>query len=221
MRATGWKALPGILVLALLAVCVTGCVVTARGHVDLPVVWVDEAHHGPLHDYYYYPGVDVYFDPSLSFYYWRDGDVWRHDRRAPRGIVLDSGHRRFFRSDAERPYDVHDRVQRFPAEDRREERRGAAEERRGAAEERRGERVEQRGEAAQERGAAVQQRGEAMGGKRGEAVERRGEAIQQRGERREERGQAVEKKGEEKKQEGEARKQEGEARKQEGEAVEK
>jgi len=73
------------------------------------VFYVDEMHHQRVHSYYYYPDAGVYFDP-LGVYYWREGDVWRHDRRLPGHIRLHEGERRAFRSDASRPYDVHGRV---------------------------------------------------------------------------------------------------------------
>lgn len=159
MNGIGRKALLVILALVVLCTGITGCVIRAGGHVDWPVLYVDEGNRGPLHNYYYYPDVDVYFDPGLSFYYWRDGGEWRHDRRLPRGIVLDNGHRRMFRSDARQPYALHDRVvQQYRSEGARNERRGTVEERRGAATERRGETTLQRG-AREQRGAAQETRG--------------------------------------------------------------
>ena len=114
MKANLGKALLGMVAIAMLAACITGCVVTTRGHVEWPVIWVDAEHHSASHTYYYYPGEEVYFDPGLSFYYWRDGGDWRHGREYPRGMRL--GGRQRFESDAERPYGVHDRVvQRFRA----------------------------------------------------------------------------------------------------------
>lgn len=129
MKANVTKALLGILLIAVLATCVTGCRI--RGHVDWPVIWVDEGHHGVSHEYYYYPDSEVYFDPGLHFWYWREGGEWRHGDRVPRDMRL--GRREGFRSDADRPYALHDRVtERFHGgAERREAPRAGAPERRG------------------------------------------------------------------------------------------
>lgn len=129
MKTNLGKALLGILGIAVLATGLTGCVLSARGHLDVPVLWVDVDHHSVSRDYYYYPDAQVYFDPGVRFYYWRDGGEWRHGPRVPGGVVLRSESRVRFRSDAEQPYRVHDRVvQRFRST---EDRRGPAMQPRG------------------------------------------------------------------------------------------
>lgn len=77
---------------------------------DNTVYYLDERHHGAVRNYYYYPGADVYFDPIASDWFWLEGRSWRHGRRLPGHIRIDEHSRRSFRSDAGRPYEVHERV---------------------------------------------------------------------------------------------------------------
>lgn len=71
-------------------------------------VYVDPYHHGVVHDYYYYPGVDVYYGGGE--YYWSEGGHWIHGRRLPPRYHVREGDRVRFRSDARYPYEVHTRV---------------------------------------------------------------------------------------------------------------
>jgi len=112
MKSKGLRLFRGILLLAVLTICVTACVIRARVptvEIGLGEVWVDEAHHHPLHDYYYYPDVGVYFDPVPGLYFWLDGGRWISGPRLPGHIVIHGGRERF-RTDADRPYVVHERV---------------------------------------------------------------------------------------------------------------
>ena len=44
---------------------------------------------GPVvYGYYYYPGVEVYFDPHRHLYWWHEGEVWRSGPRAPARLAL-------------------------------------------------------------------------------------------------------------------------------------
>ena len=78
--------------------CITACVITASGRG--PVMRVDENRPGPRQAYYYYPDEGIYYDISLSLYYWQDNNGWHNDRRPPRHIVP----KRRVRLETDRPY---------------------------------------------------------------------------------------------------------------------
>lgn len=80
--------------------------------------YVDEGHHGALHDYYYYPGAGVYFDPIAISWYWHEGGGWHHGRDLPHHYRINERDRVSFHTDARHPYDMHDRVQRRANEHR-------------------------------------------------------------------------------------------------------
>jgi hypothetical protein len=86
-------------VIAALMLLVSGCVVADRG----------DYRAGGRDTYYYYPDDEVYFYPRVGEYYWYEGGVWRHDRRAPARFVL----RDRVQLDWDRePHRDHDRVRR-------------------------------------------------------------------------------------------------------------
>ena len=108
MKVKGLRLFQLILLLAVSSICMTACMVNAQWR--LPV-WIDDNHHQhqPQHDYYYYPDVNVYYDPGPSIYFWFENDNWHHNRRLPSHIRVPKRHIRF-RSDADRPYNVHEKV---------------------------------------------------------------------------------------------------------------
>jgi len=108
MKSKELLLLQMVLLASALSICLSGC--TISGHWRLPVVWVDEHHRAPVHRYYYYPDQGVYYDPGPSVYYWRENDNWRSDRRLPKQVKVNRRRRYRFDSDADRPYNVHDRV---------------------------------------------------------------------------------------------------------------
>lgn len=77
---------------------------------DMDTYYVEEGRHGALHDYYYYPGAEVYFDPIGVTWYWREGAGWHHGRDLPHHYRINEHDRVNFHTDARRPYDVHERV---------------------------------------------------------------------------------------------------------------
>lgn len=98
-------------VMAAIGLMASSCVLATPGYTaGGGVIYADEAHRGTVHDYYYYPDVDIYFDPGIRLWYWNDGGRWRNDRALPRHYRIDEGRRYMFRSDAREPYRVHDRV---------------------------------------------------------------------------------------------------------------
>lgn len=96
-----------ILLLAVSSMYMTACLITTRYY--SPVLWVDDHHHRPQHNYYYYPDVNVYYDPDLSLYFWFDNNRWYNNRMLPNHIRIPQNHIRF-KSDADKPYQVHEKV---------------------------------------------------------------------------------------------------------------
>ena len=122
MKDKRLRLLLGVLVLAVLPLAMTACVITAEP--NWPVVWVGPDHHEPLHEYTYYPDVNVYFDPIPGLYFWFDGGRWSSGHGLPHGYAL-RGRGERFRSDAHSPWEVHDRVApRFHGQARPMERAG-------------------------------------------------------------------------------------------------
>ena len=77
----------GILALIIiLSMSVSGCIV--RGHVDGPVVY--PPHY---YNYYYYPGVQVYFHIATGSYFYFDNGIWIKARILPSHIHLHSHNR--------------------------------------------------------------------------------------------------------------------------------
>ena len=108
-----------ILLLGISSMCMTSCTITSRWSV--PVVRMDESHRRPQHVYYYYPDARVYYDPGPSLYFWFENNSWQSNRRLPSHIRAPQKRVRF-KSDADRPYNVHEKVvQRFHSDDRSRE----------------------------------------------------------------------------------------------------
>ena len=92
----------GVALAALLPVF-PGCVTVVDRPSDEVVVESDR--HGPppwapaygwrrQHEtYYYYPGGQVYYYPSLRRYYWLEGKDWRYGDRLPRYYVIQENKR--------------------------------------------------------------------------------------------------------------------------------
>lgn len=76
---------------------------------EVETIYVDEVHRGPIHEYYYYPGAEVYFDPFARNWFWFEGGVWRAGVVLPRHIHVIEGDRVYLRTDARRPFEVHER----------------------------------------------------------------------------------------------------------------
>lgn len=64
--------------------------------------------HAPyFYDYYYYPNVDVYFDLSLGYYYYRSSKHWARTRALPKHIYLDHRYRKSLHMEHKTPYVKH------------------------------------------------------------------------------------------------------------------
>lgn len=91
--------IPGIL----LAVLFTGCVYDPYYAGPPP-----HSHFRPYYyDYYYYPGVRVYFQFTTGFYFYYDGRIWVRTKILPPHIHIDPHDRVRIRVDSDRPYLKH------------------------------------------------------------------------------------------------------------------
>ena len=116
MKVKGLRLFQLILLLVVSSMCMTSCALTARWSV--PVVRMEESHQRPQHDYYYYPDASVYYDPGPSLYFWFENNSWHSNRRLPSHIVVPKRRVRF-KSDADMPYRVHEKVvERYRSDER-------------------------------------------------------------------------------------------------------
>ena len=115
----------GLLALAL-GFLIPACVWEIRppyGH----VYYTDEGHRRPVHDYYYYPDAEVYYDPIAIDWFWFDRGIWHNGRHLPSRYHVSEHDRYSFRSDARRPYEVHERIRQNVHERRNVRERGRGE----------------------------------------------------------------------------------------------
>ena len=128
MKNKNLRLLKSILLLAVLSTSIMACSLVAGIHA--PVVWTDQEHHGPRHHYYYYPDQNIYYDVNLSLYYWQENGSWHNGRNHPKHIVPTRRVR--FKTDADRPYNVHDRVEkRFNSDKKGKNKRSKNDKRKG------------------------------------------------------------------------------------------
>ena len=89
-------------------------VVKEREPVVTETIYVDDDHPGRIvHEYYYYPDIDVYFDPIGSWWFWFELGSWHRNKHLPHHIHIDKHHRHHFRTDARHPYDLHPRIKTY------------------------------------------------------------------------------------------------------------
>ena len=87
-------------IFASLTVMVTGCVYDPFYYGPPP-----HAHYSPYYyDYYYYPSVQVYFQFTTGYYFYRDGGLWRKTRVLPRRISISAFERVKIKIESDRPY---------------------------------------------------------------------------------------------------------------------
>ncbi|MCE5230082.1 hypothetical protein LLG95_10855 [bacterium] len=102
----------GLGALMALALGASSCVVSTPPAGAEGVVYYDDAHPGPLHEYYYYPNSQLYFDPSIRIWYWHEDGHWSHGRDLPARYQNKHRDRYIFRSDVREPYVIHDKIER-------------------------------------------------------------------------------------------------------------
>ncbi|MCL5270200.1 MAG: hypothetical protein M1457_06555 [bacterium] len=77
---------------------------------ETETIYLNTARPGHVHEYYFYPDVDVYYDPVAVHWFWREKGGWHSGRYLPRQIRVQGHSHIFVRTDAPHPYDVHDRL---------------------------------------------------------------------------------------------------------------
>ena len=73
--------------------------------------------HAPAHGhrakkvrYYYYPDVQVYYNPETGLYHWADYGTWKSGKALPRRIQINSTGRRVVELDSDKPGAHHHHV---------------------------------------------------------------------------------------------------------------
>jgi hypothetical protein len=74
-----------------------------------PPPWAP-AHGRRGHDYYYYPGRDVYFRPADRTWFYLESGNWRFGAHLPTTIGVDFGRAVSVQLDTDRPYLQHEKV---------------------------------------------------------------------------------------------------------------
>ena len=95
-----------VLTTAILAFLIGGCVYDPH-HPHQHGSTVGAHHYYDPYDYYYYPGVRVYFHFSTGYYYYHDRTHWLRVRVLPSHIHLHPDHRVRLKIKSEKPYHRH------------------------------------------------------------------------------------------------------------------
>ena len=75
-----------------------------------PPPWIETHWYRRSHDYYYYPGCDVYYRPSDHMWFYLESGGWRLSARLPDGIRIDFNRAVPLKLETDRPYLYHDKV---------------------------------------------------------------------------------------------------------------
>ena len=83
-----------------LSVILTGCVYDPFYYGPPP-----HSHYSPYYyDYYFYPSVQVYFQFTTGYYFYRDRGVWIKTRALPPRIIINARDRIRIKVESEKPY---------------------------------------------------------------------------------------------------------------------
>jgi hypothetical protein len=83
-----------------LSVILTGCVYDPFYYGPPP-----HSHYSPYYyDYYFYPSVQVYFQFTTGYYFYRDRGVWARARVLPPRIIINARDRIRIKVESEKPY---------------------------------------------------------------------------------------------------------------------
>lgn len=75
-----------------------------------PPPWAPAHGYRRGHDYYYYPGCNVYYQPAARMWFYLDGGNWRFGAQLPAAIRVDFGRAVAVQLDTDRPYLYHEKV---------------------------------------------------------------------------------------------------------------
>ena len=75
-----------------------------------PPPWAPAPGFRRTHDYYYYPGANVYYRPADRVWFYLDGRDWRFGASLPTSLRVDFDRSVSLTMATEQPYQFHDRV---------------------------------------------------------------------------------------------------------------
>ncbi len=78
-----------------------------------PPPWAPAHGYRRNHDYYYYPGADVYFRPADRTWFYLDGGNWRFGINLPTTIRVDFDRSVSLTMESDRPYEFHEKVRTY------------------------------------------------------------------------------------------------------------
>ncbi len=78
-----------------------------------PPPWAPAHGYRRNHDYYYYPGADVYYRPADRTWFYLDGRDWRFNVNLPTTIHVDFDRSVSLTMESDRPYQFHDKVRGY------------------------------------------------------------------------------------------------------------
>lgn len=81
-----------------------------------PPPWAPARGFRRIHEYYYYPGTDVYFRPVDRVWFYLDGRAWRSGPSLPSNVRVDFNRSVPLTMDSELPHQFHEQIRaRYPA----------------------------------------------------------------------------------------------------------
>jgi hypothetical protein len=78
-----------------------------------PPPWAPAHGFRRNHDYYYYPGADVYYRPADRTWFYLDGGDWRFGVNLPTNIHVDFDRSVSLSMETDRPYQFHEKVRTY------------------------------------------------------------------------------------------------------------
>lgn len=78
-----------------------------------PPPWAPARGFRRDHEYYYYPGADVYFRPEDHVWFYLDGREWRFGASLPTNVHVDFDRSVALRMEADQPYQFHSQVKAY------------------------------------------------------------------------------------------------------------
>jgi hypothetical protein len=78
-----------------------------------PPPWAPAHGFRRNHDYYYYPGADVYYRPADRTWFYLDGGDWRFGVNLPSSVHVDFDRSVSLSMETDRPYQFHEKVRAY------------------------------------------------------------------------------------------------------------